>query len=555
MSHIRALCVKSARQAANAGRILRQQSVFKMVVILFFAAGLEAALYLLFRNGFRFLDNFGGIGSLIVRRLFSVFFLGMSGMLAMSGLATSYMTLYRSEEVPFLLTGPIPVADVAVYKFLQSTVLSSWAFFFIILPFMAAYAVHQRLSPLFAFWTLAFSAPFLLVCSGAGTIVTMLLVRWRPGGRALKGLIVAGGVAAVAAGLAALRTTYGSMDAATFDLSRMVPGFRAAANPLLPGWWMAEGIMALSAGRWGRGLMLWLTLSASAAAVVVAVEGLAARTYLAALRRVWAGGGRGGRAAVLLPVLDRLLLRLSPDARAMAAKDARVFLRDPSQWSQTLVFFGLLAIYFANLRSFRYHALPDVWRHLIAFLNVFSVSAVMCSLGSRFVYPQLSLEGQGFWILGLSPTTMRRILLTKFTLAAAALLTVGVPLMLLSTAMLKATVAIRAVSLLLIVSQSVATAGLSSGLGAIFLDLRQSNPAAIVSGFGGTLNLVLSLAYMLSGILPFGLLFHLDAIGALTPSMLRLALAASTVWLLALTVAATTVPLWIGARALDRRDY
>jgi ABC-2 type transport system permease protein len=556
VDHIAALSIKSWRQAANASLVLRQQSVLKCLVIFAFAAALEVGLFLLFRDGLRFLDNFGGVGSLIIRRLFSVFFLGMSGMLAMSGLATSYMTLYRSGEVPFLLTGPVPAADVAVYKFLQSTVLSSWAFFFIITPFVAAFAVHQRLSILFAVWTLLFSAPFLLVCSGAGTLASMCAVRWCPRGRGVKWALGVAAAAAVAAGWLYLRSVYRPVDEATFDLARLVPGFRLAAHPLLPGWWMSEGILAVSRGRYGTGAMFWLLLAASGALVTVLVERLAAFTYMASLQRVWVGGERAGRPEVLMPWLDRALgAALPADVRALVGKDVRVFLRDPMQWSQTLVFFGLLAIYFANLRAFRYNALPGEWRHIITFLNVFSVSAVMCSLGARFMFPQLSLEGQGFWILGLSPTTMRRILLTKFTLAAVALVAVSVPLMVLSSSMLNAPAAAQLTSVVLVAAVSVATAGLSCGLGAVFVDLRQTNPAAIVSGFGGTLNLVCSLAYMLAGILPFGLLFHLDVTGALPAAQRAVALGLAWAWLGGLTAVATVIPLRMGIRALERRDY
>lgn len=556
MNHIAALTRKSVRQGLNAWRVLRQQSALKCVVIVGFAAALEIGLFVLFRDGLRFLDHFGGVGTLIIRRLFSVFFLGMSGMLTLSGLATSYMTLYRSGEVPFLLTRPVPAEDVAVYKFLQSTVLSSWAFFFIITPFVVAFGVHQRLSPMFALWTLLFSGPFLLVCSGAGTLGAMVVVRCFPRGRAVKWVLAAAAAAAAAIAVHVLRGTYRPLDEATFDLSRLVPGFRLAAQPLLPGWWMSEGILAVSRGRYGSGAMFWLLLASSGLVVTVLVERFAAATYLPALQRVWAGGERVGRPAVLMPWLDRGLRALLPaDVRAMVGKDIRVFLRDPMQWSQTLIFFGLLAIYFANLRAFRYNALPGEWRHIIGFLNVFSVSAVMCSLGARFMFPQLSLEGHGFWILGLSPTTMRRILLTKFVLAAGALLAVSIPLMLLSSAMLNAAAGARLTSVVLVAAVSVATAGLSCGLGAVFLDLRETNPAAIVSGFGGTLNLVLSLGYMLAGILPFGLLFHMAATGVLPTASLARAMVAASVWLAALTAVATIVPLRLGVRALERRDY
>jgi len=278
-----------------------------------------------------------------------------------------------------------------------------------------------------------------------------------------------------------------------FNIAKLVPGLRLATNPLMPSWWTAEGITALSHGHWLRGAMLWGLLVTTAAMLIMVFEWLARHLYDEAWQRVIGGSARTRRNPLLLGRLQRLLRPLSHDARALVMKDIRTFFRDPQQWSQTLVFFGLLAIYFANLRSFNYHALPLAWRSAITFLNIFSVSAVLCSLGSRFVYPQLSLEGHGFWMLGLAPTSMRRVLMTKFLSATAAMLTVSVALVALSTGMLNAALAIRVTAILLTGAISLSVCALSTGLGAIFLDLDQRNPAAIVSGFGGTLNLVFSL--------------------------------------------------------------
>ena len=239
----------------------------------------------------------------------------------------------------------------------------------------------------------------------------------------------------------------------------------------------------------------------------------------------------------------------------MTMKDIRCFLRDPMQWSQVLIFFGLLGLYFSNLRTFRYHVFPPAWRNTVAFLNVFSVSAVMCSLGSRFVYPQLSLEGQGFWLLGLSPTRMGRVLLTKFMLALLGMIAVSLSLMLLSAHMLNVTGLPRTVAIGLAVAVSCAVSGLSIGLGAIFLDLNQRNPAAIVSGFGGTLNLVLSLGFMLAAILPFGLVFHIHFAKGIPLEELGPGLTIAAVWLVVLTSLAVSVPLWLGARSLNRREF
>jgi ABC-2 type transport system permease protein len=555
MSITTGLIRKSWWRFRNSGRLLRAQSPFKVFFVSLFALGFEVGLYLLFLDGFRFLDQLGGAGRLILNHLFALFFMGMGAMLVMSGIVTGYSTIFRSDEIPFLLTHPFTVSRIVVYKYYQSTLFASWSFGFVVIPFVAAYGVFLDLGPLFAVWTFLFSIPFLLLCAGIGSIVVLLLVRWSPTGRALKWLCAAIPLVGALLIWSLWQDAYDPDANVQFTLSRIVPGLRPATNKLIPSWWVAAGILALTRGELVRGGMLWLVLTTTTAMLVMVVERIGSATFVASWRRVLGNMRRGRHAPVLCPFAERLLRGIGADVRAVALKDVRIFFRDPTQWSQTLIFFGLLALYFSNLRNFRYHALPDAWRNTITFLNVFSVSAVVCSLGSRFAYPQLSLEGQGFWVLGLSPVKMSRIVRAKFALAVMALLPISVALMLLSGAMLRADWTVRLLAVGLSACISLAVAGLSIGLGSIFLDLRSRNPAAIVSSFGGTLNLVLSLGFMLLTIVPFGLLFHVRISGLLSPAGMVRSVAVASAWTLTLTAITTIIPLRLGARSLAMRDY
>ena len=64
-------------------------------------------------------------------------------------------------------------------------------------------------------------------------------------------------------------------------------------------------------------------------------------------------------------IVDRLLLgdsavtgRPPSQLRLLLVKELRLFRRDPVQWSQSLIFFGLLALYFFNIR--RLQLQPDL---------------------------------------------------------------------------------------------------------------------------------------------------------------------------------------------------
>lgn len=555
MPVLTALVRKSLDHSRNLGRVLRRQSAFKIVFTLCFAAALEYGLFRLFLDGFAFLHRMGGVGLLIVNRLFALFFLGMGAMLATSNMVTTYTTLYRSDEIPFLLVRPFRMSQISLYKFLEATGLSSWAFFFIIIPFVWAFAWHEKLSPWFSLWTLLFSLPFLVICSGVGTILTMLLVRLCPRGRFLR--IPAAALFLLAGwGLLHFHASYSAyVQTPDLDLTRLIPGLTLAAHPLLPSWWVSEGLLSFAGGYWFRGLMFLALLLSSAVVMGMAIECLGEWLFYTGWLRVSAGNPFPDRAPVMLKRLRDLAAVLPGDIRAVILKDIRTFLRDPMQWSQVVVFFGLLGLYYANIRIFRYHVLPDNWRNTVAFLNVFSVAAVVCSLGSRFIYPQLSLEGQGFWVLGLSPTSMTRILLAKFSLSAVGMLIVSVVLMLLSSSMLNVAPVVTAVAVVLACAIALAVCALSTGLGAIFLDLDQKNPAAIVSGFGGTLNLVLCLGFMLAAILPFGLVFHAHLSHRIGLGRLHAGLGLSFAWLLVLTLATVILPLWIASRSLRRREF
>ena len=180
---------------------------------------------------------------------------------------------------------------------------------------------------------------------------------------------------------------------------------------------------------------------------------------------------------------------------ALIFKDIRVFWRDPMQWTQFMIFFGLLCLYVANLRNVTLEFRQGYWETLISYLNLAASSLTLSTLTTRFVFPMFSLEGRRVWILGLSPVGLRGVVLQKFW---ASFITSGimtVALMSASSTILHLgwtrTVFFSATILLMSASLS----GLAAGLGALFPDFKEENPSKIVSSFGGTLCLVISFVF------------------------------------------------------------
>jgi len=235
-----------------------------------------------------------------------------------------------------------------------------------------------------------------------------------------------------------------------------------------------------------------------------------------------------------------------------------VFLRDPAQWSQALIFFGVLAVYVATMRTGPRGLPTAFWQSWITLLNTLACLLVLATLTTRFVFPLVSLEGRRFWLLGLAPVPRRAIVVQKFVLSMAASAAVTVALALLSSVRLGLTPVPMLVTVLTVAAASVALSGLAVGLGSLYPDFGSDDPARIVSGLGGTLTFIASLAYVLlvaaaqtAVLRAHHLTQHPGAAVMLGP---RVVLAA-TGFVVVLTAVATVLPLHAGIRHLERSEF
>jgi ABC-2 type transport system permease protein len=205
---------------------------------------------------------------------------------------------------------------------------------------------------------------------------------------------------------------------------------------------------------------------------------------------------RGRRRRSPLEVGIGWLLRFSPPNAALVLKDARLFWRDPAQWIQFMIFFGLLCIYVMNLHTVALNFQSPYWETIISYLNLLASALTLSTLTTRFVFPQFSLEGRRLWILGLAPLGLKNVLLQKFWMSCAGSIGITVGLMIVSSLMLRLPWSQVAFFALAIGIMSVTLSGLAVGLGALFPNFKEDNPSKIVSGFGGTLCLVTSFIYI-----------------------------------------------------------
>ncbi len=307
-----------------------------------------------------------------------------------------------------------------------------------------------------------------------------------------------------------------------------------------------------------------MVLSAHGALAYLAAAAVAHDLYFRGYSRVQ--GGKSSRRRARFYALDalfhRLFFYLPRPIRLLILKDTRTFLRDPAQWSQFLIFFGLLAFYFVNIRRLGYGVQSPSWRNLVSFLNLSVTALILSTFTSRFIFPLLSLEGRNFWVLGLLPVARSQILWGKFAFSVGISLFATEVLVFLSDLMLGMSPVMIALHIGMVAVLCLGLSGISVGLGARLPNLRESDPSKIAVGFGGTLNLLVSLVFIFAIVTALAVPCHLYFLGVEFPNPYALSHGGFRFWLtvailssLVIGTLGTIVPLRIGIKAFQRMEF
>lgn len=559
----------------------RLRTLLVIGLSLFFWCGLFALFY----AGFNFLqENVAKPGEVYhaktVEFVFHLFFASLNVMLVFSSGIILYGGLYSSDETRFLLTTPAREERIVLHKFQEATLFSSWGFFLLASPLTLAYGLSVQ-APWYYYVLIGpLIVSFVYIPCVIGALCCLLLIYKLAHVRVAVVVIIAA-LSLLAAG-AAIWDTIGVKQSDLFDgrfFIETIGKFRFTREEWLPSSWLSDGLIDAAQPRPRlptplretpvvRSLMSLALLVTNALMGRLVLTAVARRCFRAGFSQLECRPRKPRRAGAVW--IDRavtwLLKPFPPQVRLLLLKDWRLLRRDPVQWSQFLIFFGLLGLYFLNVDQFTVttgdieHA---TWVNLVSFLNLAVVGLILSTFTTRFIYPMLSLEGRRFWVLGLMPVSRETLVWSKFVFAALGSWMPCAMLILLSDLMLRVPTLVVAIHQLTTVLLCVGLAALAVGLGAMMPNFRESSPSKIAAGFGGTLNLVLSAVYIIVVVsltaLPchFKLIAHSSSISSdfLREDYLNLWLILGAGFAVAVGLAATIVPLQRGVRAFNRLEF
>jgi ABC-2 type transport system permease protein len=558
MSQLKNIYITRTRILANKLGSIGRHSKLKIFVVGLMAIGLFAGIFYVPFQAFLFLESLGNFGLVIIDRLLFLLFMGLFIMLIFSNAIISYSSAFKARETAYFFTLAIEYPEIYFIKLIDSIILSSWTFLCFLIPILSAYAVVRDLGWIFYLSLLIFFIPFAIIAGAIGSLIIMLGIKFIPRqiSRWFVWLLVFLFITACLALILTGKAVSNSDNQVMFLLTNFIPFFKATQCVFLPNFWISEGIFKIISADYQQSLFWWLLLVSNALFFSYITVLIAKFIYYDS----WTNSGFKGRRKIYIAgkgaadKIFNLFKFIKPPIRAMIVKDIKVFSRDPLQWSQFTIFFGLLGIYFANIRNLGYQDVIPFWKNIISFLNLASTNLTLASLAVRFVFPQLSLEGKRFWILGLAPLEKKTLLMEKFWLNSLTALGISLPLIILSNYMLAVSSQVMILSAFMVSLMSFALISICIGLGTLFPNFKEDNPAAIVSGFGGTLALVLALVYITVNVSALAIPFHLLVTQQISQAYFDKLIIFSTLFILILAIGTVSGFLSAGCRALERLE-
>jgi ABC-2 type transport system permease protein len=552
------------RTVANRASRLDGGGWGKLIAATLFIVGVWVGLYAGLVYLLRILLGVELLGPYLVDRLLMLLLLSFSGVLLLSNVVTSLAIYYMSDELMLINAAPVSRLRLFYARLVESAAASSWMVVVFGVPVIGAYGVVHGAPPSFYGLALLVGAAFLMIPASVGVVVTTGLVNVFPA-RAARDLLIIltalflGGAWFVFRVLRPERL----VNPEAFDgVAQFLSTLVIPQAGWLPSTWAARALSAAMRGNLPQALSSTGFLALWGAAFVVLAAWLTSALYLGGWSRAQEGRParlKGLSGTSLQRAASRLLGRAGG---AVLAKDVKVLARDATQWSQLVLLMALVAIYLFSIYALPFDALnvdTTMYRNAVAFLNIGMTGFVQAAVAARFVYPSVSTEGRGIWILRTAPTTGRELVRAKWLAGALPVLVFGEILAIASNRILDTAPLVQVLAVVDAAVLAFAICALASGLGAMMPDFKAENSVKVAASFGG-------LVYMAGAVT---LLFAVVLLQAFPIYRVLSSLAyhwrmstwswLATVGLVAgsllLAGVVATVALRQGARALEAREY
>ncbi len=541
----------------------RLQSIFKNLSSFVIFGGVALVVFFLARASTMYLISHAHIGQFLFHRFLSMLLYVFFVTVNIGNLIVCYATLYKSDEVTFMMGLPISHEKIFLLKFVDNFFYSSSTLVLLGLSWFLGYGSCYDM-PWYFYFTAVFLVflPFMLIAAILAVLLLMGLMKVasRFGIRSLMAGAVVVYLSSVFFYFRLTNPVKLVQEVMRYypDVNRYFGYLDAPTSKALPSYWVSEFLYWSVVGDPARALPWFALLLLVAAGLMVLAALLAKRIYYDS----WlaASDARAARISwtqnVRLRFMEFGRVRFfPPHVDAFLKRDFWVFFRDPGQWLHLVLLLVLLLVFIVSLGSLELRSaqpLLQVTSFLVVFLfNGFLLASVLL----RFVFPAVSLESESFWCVRSSPVSLNKLYFYKLGVSSILILMIAEALAIASTTLLRNDPVLVGVSAITMALVGLALTGLNLGAGAYFATFRERNPIRVASSQGASLTFLGSMFYLsfiaMVLLIPLKRLIDYSVIrGQMIAETLYLPLA--VIALLSLLV--FSVSTGVGLRAI-RRDY
>ena len=532
---------------------LAQADALRLLSFLFVISCFLGGSYYLFSSVFKYLMTIELIGQAIMDRTLEMAFFVFLIMLLFSNIITSFSTFFNNRELDFLFSLPIKPTSIYLAKLFENALYASLATMVLGLPLVVAYGVCSKAA--LVYYPLSVISIFIYIAMPAAvaSIVIFITLAVFPQLRPRNVIMLSMIFIAIQTFMylkinnPALLKIFETQNER--DLLLFVANLTTVSGVYIPSTWLSNILRGLKCaapdGFFYFALLLFVSLSSIIIAFFVA-------RFIYHQSWLTVGDHQGKK--------DRIRSILSShqekSTRAFLYKDILLFTREPTQWVQLFIFIILLIIYaFSLSRTPLYFNLP-FWRTIVSFANFAYISFVLATLGVRFIFPAISLEHDGMWLLAASPFSFKRIIRIKyfFNLLVAVVIIEG--LLVLSNIFIKTDSSLYFIMPVIELFVAASLVSINLGLGSQFPQFNEDNPSRIAAGTGGIIAALVSMSYVgLSIVLLATPAYNYLVSRYLNRAPNYLLIFFSVGVFIVLTILALSMPLRIAIRKLEQRDF
>ncbi len=546
----------------------------KVLYSLFFGSAFLALT--IFYGLFRFLDYVGRapmlgetlgpiVGGLLVSKLLEMLLMTVFFMILFSSIIAALSSLFLNEELTVLMSAPTSIGTIFRSRLILMTAESSWMVVIFFMPALLAFAKALK-ADLTAYLIFpVFMFVFVLLPNLAGALAALLLAAFFPV-RQMKKVFQFLSILVLTALIFFLRSLEAEklLNPSYFkDVSQYLLSLQVPLLEYSPSSWLHQASMSLFRNSTLEAFQQFMPLFGVTVAGFIILNILAVKFYRTSWQRSMEAVDNQVlslewvRRALILPF--RLF---RADFRVIAGKEITTFMRDPAIFSQIFMMAAIIFVYGYNLSILPLKDIPTLYsgeiNDTLVFLNGPFIGFIIASIGMRFVFPSISMEGRAFWAVKSSPVNPRRILQIKLIVYLVPMLLLGVILCAVTNSVFQVSHSFLLwISYLNVILITLVITSLAIGVGAIYADFSADSPLKIAGSYGGFIYMILSGMYVINLLAleayPMYRFFHSRFFAVRGHSTIIL-LTMSATLLLACTAAWIYLPFQKGLETIDNYE-